>query len=132
MGNRRDNERSMKTGTARERDKQAQKEEQQRRSGTFVSVVPYCGCVGARMYVEPSATCSGARFEAGGRNEVYVRTKGHKRCVAGPCLIKGGQHPGGDDRPEADLRKQRERSEQEETVDQQLDGVRVRQLRRPT
>lgn len=45
------------------------------------------------------------------------------------CLIKCSQHPGGDDGPEANLRKQRERSEQEETVDQQLDGMRIRKLR---
>lgn len=44
-------------------------------------------------------------------------------------LIKRGQYPGGDDGPEADLRKQRERGEKEETIDQQLDGVRIRQLR---
>lgn len=46
-----------------------------------------------------------------------------------PYLIERGQHPRGDDGPEADLRKQRERSKQEETVDQQLDGVRIRKLR---
>lgn len=50
----------------------------------------------------------------------------------GPAhLIKRSQHPGGDDRPETDLRKQRERGQKEETVDQKLDGVRIRQLRRP-
>lgn len=46
-----------------------------------------------------------------------------------PNLIKRGQYSGCDDGPEADLRKQRERGEQEEAVDQQLDGMCVRQLR---